>query len=98
MPNVEDCPMLISTRSITPNAEETAKKLDIETKVIPLNKDYPMIKCKVNKQNNTRIYYLPNDLQYDKIIIKRRNGDCYAKTVYEAESKGFRAAYRWGGG
>jgi hypothetical protein len=37
------------------------------------------------------------DQQYDKVIVGDTLGECYAATVAEAESKGFRRAFRWKG-
>ncbi len=54
---------------------------------------YPMIKC--NKSSG--IYHLPFDQQYDTTIINYDSGDFYAKTIIEAESAGFRRAWRWNG-
>ena len=56
----------------------------------PLEKNYPMIKCNINKQNGARLYHLPFDPAYDTIIIGNVKGEQYVETVVEAESLGFR--------
>lgn len=56
------------------------------------NVDFPRIKCNLN--NGSKIFHLPFDQQYDRTEIKLK-GECYAFTVAEAESKGFRRAKRY---
>lgn len=53
--------------------------------------EFPRIKCNIN--GNSKIYHLPFDQQYDTTQIKNE-GEFYAFTVAEAESKGFRRAMR----
>lgn len=62
--------------------------------------DYPRIKCNINRNEygeKTYIYHLPMDQQYDSVIIDKSKGEFFAKTVLEAEEKGFRHAYKWHG-
>ena len=56
-----------------------------------------MIKCNINPRTKEKIYHLPFDQQYDKIIIGNNSGEFYAKTVKEARKKGFRRAFRYRG-
>lgn len=79
---------------------EVARSFAMEFKIelhedFPL-KRYPMIKCNVSR-NGEGIYHLPFDLQYDNTKINPKDGDRYCMTVAEAESAGFRRAYRWHG-
>lgn len=56
--------------------------------------EFPRIKCNVTKDQNGEyvyIYHLPMDPQYDRVKIKN-DRECYAYTVDEAESYGFRRA------
>ncbi|MEG1540264.1 MAG: restriction endonuclease [Muribaculaceae bacterium] len=53
--------------------------------------EFPRIKCNINGRN--KIYHLPFDQQYDTAQIKNE-GEFYALTVTDAESKGFRRAMR----
>lgn len=56
--------------------------------------DFPRIKCNVKKDSDGEyvyIYHLPMDPQYDRVKIKDER-ECYAYTVQEAESYGFRRA------
>lgn len=81
---------------------DTAKKFSdylgvkyIENKEL---EEFPRIKCNVNRDEvgQTKIYHLPMDQQYDRTKISNK-GDCFAYTVKEAMSKGFRRAHRWYG-
>lgn len=53
--------------------------------------EFPRIKCNIN--GNSKIYHLPFDQQYDNTQIKNE-GEFYAFTIAEAESKGFRRAMK----
>jgi hypothetical protein len=59
--------------------------------------EYPMIKCNVSHAGQERIYHLPFDQQYDKVRIEPNRGECFVRTVKEAEKLGFRRAFRWRG-
>jgi hypothetical protein len=58
---------------------------------------YPTIKCNINPNTKEKIFHLPFDQQYDKIVVGDVDGECYVATVEEALSKGFRHAYKWQG-
>jgi hypothetical protein len=58
---------------------------------------YPCIKCNISRTDDTKIYHLPFDQQYDKTIIEPDRMECYVETVEEAETLGFRRAFRWKG-
>lgn len=60
--------------------------------------EYPLIKCNIGRDEygtTTRIYHLPQDQQYDKVLINRKKGDLYCFTTAEAEKLKFRRAYKW---
>ncbi|MBQ7544821.1 MAG: restriction endonuclease [Synergistaceae bacterium] len=59
-------------------------------------KRFPIIKCNIGREGE-KIYHLPFDQQYYTTRIKPKDGDLYCSTVAEAESLGFRRAYRWHG-
>jgi hypothetical protein len=44
-----------------------------------------------------KIYRLPFDQQYDTTVIDMKRGEFYANDCEEAETKGFRRAWRWRG-
>ena len=59
--------------------------------------NFPRIKCNIGRSefgNKQYIYHLPMDQQYDLVKIDQP-GECYAFTVEEAESLGFRRAFKW---
>ena len=87
--------VFVTTTDLSDMAREVAKYLMVSVQHIPLKKDYPMIKCNINPANQTKIYHLPFDQQYDKIKVGDQEGECYLKTVVEAEKQGFRRAFRW---
>lgn len=72
-------------------AKEVAGVLGVELKVVKFDKSYPMIKCNISA-NGEKIYHLPFDPYYDKIKIKREEGNFFSHTVKEAAAKGFRRA------
>jgi len=57
------------TTELSETAQAVADDLKIQVDKIELDKNYPMIKCNVNKVNSEKIYHLPIDQQYDKILI-----------------------------
>jgi Restriction endonuclease len=87
-----------TTTSLSPTAHEVAKYLDIKIEEkFPL-RDYPRIKCNISRSRDDpgeKIYHLPFDQQYDTTLIEPERGEFYATTVAEAESRGFRRAWRW---
>ena len=88
--------LFITTTSLSDLAKSCADYLDITVvENFPL-KEYPLVKCNVSKDGD-QIYHLPFDQQYDRVIINPSDGDFYASTIAEAESKGFRHAWRWSG-
>lgn len=77
-------------------AKQIANRLNVSIRNVPLNKNFPLIKCNIGKDGH-KIYHLPFDQQYFTTKIEKP-GEFYAKTVREAENAGFRRAYRWHGG
>ena len=89
-------PVFVTTTKFSKTAIKFAESLNVLHLTVPLE-DYPMIKCNINRTTGEKIYHLPFDQQYDKCIISPKDGEFYAKTVKEAESKGFRRAMKWYG-
>lgn len=86
--------LFITTASLSSLAKSCADYLHIAVvENFPL-KPYPLIKCNISKEGE-KIYHLPFDQQYDRVIINPSDGDCYVSTIQEAEEKGFRHAWRW---
>lgn len=87
-----------STTELSPLARRFAIELGIELKErFKMKNDYPCIKCNIGRKDNTRIYHLPFDQQYDKVIVENNRGEFFCKTVKEAEKAGFRRAFRYKG-
>ncbi|MCM1170283.1 MAG: restriction endonuclease [Bacteroides sp.] len=91
-PNVK--PVFITTTKLSNIAGRFARRLCVDIWEIPFG-EFPRIKCNISTSGE-KIYHLPFDQQYDKTIINK-SGEFYAWTVEEAESKGFRRAFRWNG-
>lgn len=89
-------PVFATTTNLSDDANMVASELGIEVRRQEIGR-YPMIKCNINPRSKKRIYHLPFDQQYDRIIIGDQDGEFYATTVQEAEDAGFRRAYRWRG-
>lgn len=88
--------LFITSTQLSPLAEKFANSLGIELKQnLPLNKNYPCIKCNLSKPHGEKIYHLPFDQQYDRVRIEAGRGEFYCRTVLEAEQAGFRRAFRW---
>ncbi len=85
------------TTELSETAQAVADDLKIRVDKIELDKNYPMIKCNVNKVTSEKIYHLPIDQQYDKILIGDEQGECYAATTKEAEKQGFQRAWKYRG-
>lgn len=85
--------LFITTTNLSDLARLCAQQLKIEVVENYQYKDYPRIKCNIGK-NGEKIYHLPFDQQYDRVVIDRAKGERYAMTVKEAEYYGFRRAFR----
>jgi hypothetical protein len=90
--------MFITSTVLSSEARRFADALGIKYREKIHLDTYPIIKCKRNKDrlgNDTMIYHLPLDQQYDTTRINPAQGDFYALTIEEAEAAGFRRAYKW---
>ena len=88
-------PVLVTTADLSKTAEEFARVLGIRVDKISMTNSYPCIKCNVNFQSGEKIYHLPFDQQYDKVMIDISKGERWVKSIKEAEDFGFRRAWRW---
>lgn len=90
-------PVFVCACCLSDTARNMAEALDVIVREqCAFDPEYPRIKCNIGK-NNERIYHLPFDQMYDKIKIEPHKDELYAKTITEAEKKGFRRAWRWKG-
>lgn len=86
--------VFITTTTLSDTARKCAQSLHIEVIENYSYQKHPMIKC--NKAyTGEKIYHLPMDQQYDRVIIANKPGSLFANTVKEAEKLGYRRAYRW---
>lgn len=86
-----------TSTALSSRAKQFAAELGIKIlEDYPL-KQYPCIKCNVSRRDETKIYHLPFDQQYDRTLIEQERNECYVTTVKEAEALGFRRAFRWRG-
>lgn len=90
-------PVLVTSYELSTQAREFADNLGVQVKENITFKPYPCIKCNVARETGEKIYHLPFDLQYDQVVIGDQPGECYVRTVEEAEALGFRRAFRWSG-
>ncbi len=89
----EVTPFFYTTTSLSDEAVAVARELGVEVRFVSLTA-YPSIKCNVTPAGE-RIYHLPFDQMYDRVVIGNMPGECYANSVSEAEALGFRRAFRW---
>ncbi len=91
--------ILVTNIELSEKAKQMANMLNIEFVENYEIGDYPCIKCNINRDEygfETKIYHLPFDQQYDATKIDRK-GEFMATTVAEAETAGFRRAFKWFG-
>jgi len=90
--------VFITNTVLSAKAKEVAERLGIRIiEEYPIGL-FPRIKCNIGKDQSgktTKIYHMPMDQQYDNVIIDKEKGEMLVTTVKEAESAGFRRAYKW---
>lgn len=80
--------VLYTPANVEGSAKEAACKLGIILKYQHKLDIFPRIKC-IHKK---RIYYVPDDMIYDRIAINLEAGDIYCYTEKSAREKGYRKA------
>lgn len=84
-----------TSTQLSPLARKISTTLGIELfESFKFDKNYPCIKCNISTLTQEKIYHLPFDQKYDDTKIDRK-GEKYCATVVEAETSGFRRAFRW---
>jgi len=86
-----------TSTKLSDTAKAFANELGIEVKENFPFQRYSSIKCNISRKSGEKIYHLPIDQQYDKTIIEKERNERYVETVAEAESLGFRRAWKWKG-
>jgi hypothetical protein len=89
--------VLYTSASVSAMAKRVADRLKVKIVEMFHPRPYPCIKCNVSRRTGERIYHLPFDLQYDRVVIEPERGEVFMTTVAAAEAAGFRRAYRWSG-
>ena len=87
--------VFVTTTDLSPEAKDVADALSIRVEQLPLKTDYPMVKCNLSRATGEKIYHLPFDQQYDRIVVGDRKDEQYVATAIEAERLGFRRAWRY---
>lgn len=85
--------VFVTTTTLSDLARDCANRLNIQLFEEAPMSDYPLIKCNISRSGE-KIYHLPFDQQYDRVIIDPQAGEFFAATIAEAESAGFRRAFR----
>ncbi|MCF6149293.1 MAG: restriction endonuclease [Candidatus Kuenenia sp.] len=87
-------PVFITSTTLSEKAFNFAEHLNVEVREgVKLDK-YPCVKCNIIGHSGEKIYHLPMDQQYDKLITSRKDR-FYVKSAIEAERLGFRRAWKW---
>lgn len=87
--------VIYTSSALSDEAKHFASYLNIKVVENEKIKEYPIVKCNKGK-NGEKIYHLPFDQQYDKIKINKGKA-MYVASAAEAESMGYRHAYKWKG-
>lgn len=87
--------VIYTSSVLSDEAKHFASYLSIKVVENERIKEYPIVKCNKGK-NGEKIYHLPFDQQYDKIKINKGKA-MYVASAAEAESMGYRHAYKWKG-
>ena len=89
---------MVTSTKLSDEAMRFATALGITVRDnLDMDNGYPCIKCNINQQTGEKIYHLPFDQQYDRVVINNLCGEFYANTIAQAEKAGFRRAWRWRG-
>ena len=95
--SIKVTPVFITNTKISDQAKKFANKLGVKIIENHAIEEFPRIKCNVNKDeygDESRIYHLPFDQQYDRTKINKKS-EFYAYTVDEAVNSGFRRAFKY---
>jgi len=96
LPQLQFRPVFVTSTSLSKKAIEFAKYLQVEVRQGVKFVQYPCVKCNIIGHNGAKIYHLPMDQQYDRLITTKKNR-FYLKSAIEAERQGFRRAWKWHG-
>jgi len=84
-------PVFYTNITLSDEAKSIANELGVVIiESVLLDKEYPSIKCNIGK-NGEKIFHVPWSPYYDNTRISKK-GECYVKTIKEAEELGFKSA------
>ena len=86
-------PVFVATTDLSDTAKQFTERLGVVFAKVDMG-EYPQIKCNIGRDGE-KIYHLPFDQQYNRVIIEREKGEFMAWTVEEAEKHGFRRAKKY---
>lgn len=92
-PGVQVISVFVTTASLSETARLCASRLGVKVHENISMQPYPVIKCNIS-HTGEKIYHLPFDQQYDRVIVDTARGEFFASTVSDAEAAGFRRAFR----
>ena len=81
--------VFITTAKLSPTAKDFVKSLNIKHSYIKLDKNFPMIKCNINRRGK-KLFFLPFDKFYDRVHIEKKKGEFYTDSINECIKKGFK--------
>jgi len=81
--------VFITTTKLSPTAKDFVKSLNIKHRYIKLDKNFPMIKCNINRRGK-KLFFLPFDKFYDRVHIEKKKGEFYTDSINECIKKGFK--------
>jgi len=81
--------IFITTTKLSDRAKDVARKLNIQHRIIKLDKNFPIIKCNINKRGK-KLFFLPFDKYYDQVHIEINKGEFYSNNIEECLRKGFK--------
>ena len=81
--------VFITTTKLSSTAKDFVKSLNIKHSYIKLDKNFPMIKCNINRRGK-KLFFLPFDKFYDRVHIEKKKGEFYTDSINECIKKGFK--------
>ena len=78
--NYKITPVFTPTTELSATGKVVCKELGIREDKIAMSKDYPMIKCNVNKRGK-KLFFLPFDKYYDQVHVEKCKGELYTKSI-----------------
>ena len=81
--------VFVTTAKFHDDTKEVARSLNIQHRNIKLDKNYPMIKCNINRRGK-KLFFFPFDKLYDHVHIDINKGEFYTDNIRVCIKKGFK--------